>query len=163
MSRYLVGAVSALLLVAAGAILFSNRSKPGSLLPPAPAMALAAQENEAAAAPVEVPAAPEKTREQKRFDRYDHDRNGTITREEYLLARHKAFAKLAVNHGGMLSFDEWAVKTETKFSTADRDHSGTLDAAEFATTTVKRKTRPLRRDCPPAVPQPAPAEVDQEG
>jgi hypothetical protein len=158
MWRYFVGAASALLLVAAGAILFSNRGRPGAILPAAPAVAFAAQENQAEPAPVEVPSAPEKTREQKRFDRYDHDRNGTITREEYLLARHKAFAKLDVNHDGMLSFDEWAVKTEAKFATADRDHSGTLNAAEFATTAVKRKTRPLRRDCPPAQAPVAPSD-----
>jgi len=70
-----------------------------------------------------------------------------------LLSRSKAFAKLDVNHDGTLSFDEWAVKAETKFATADVDKSGAMNANEFATTAVKRKPRP-KANCPdkPAAP-----------
>ena len=98
-------------------------------------------------APADAPQATEKTREEKRFDRYDHDKNGKIDRDEYLLARHKNFAKLDTNGDGKLSFEEYAAKAIVKFSTADSDHSRTLDHAEFATTRVVRKTRPR---CPPA-------------
>jgi Ca2+-binding EF-hand superfamily protein len=96
-----------------------------------------------------VPEASPKTREEKRFGRYDKDRNGAITRDEYLVSRRKAYAKLDGDGDGRLSFDEWATKTTTKFAGADRDKSGSMNAAEFATTAVKRK--PARRaPCPPA-------------
>ena len=94
-----------------------------------------------------VPEATAETREQKRFGRYDKDRDGDVTRDEYLAQRRKAYAKLDVDGDGKLSFDEWAVKAATKFATADRDKSGGMTAAEFATTAVKRKPK-LR--CPPA-------------
>ena len=96
------------------------------------------------------PAATEKTREEKRFSRYDHDKNGAVSRDEYLAARHKAFAKLDTNNDGKLTFDEWAIKAETKFAAADKDKSGILTPVEFATTRVVRKTKP-RVNCPPAV------------
>ena len=103
--------------------------------------------------PDTVPEATPKTREEKRFGRYDKDRDGAITREEYLVSRRKAYAKLDVNRDGQLSFDEWAAKTTGKFAAADRDRSGTMTAAEFATTAVKRK--PARRGaCPPAAAAP---------
>ena len=102
-----------------------------------------------------VPEAAPATREQKRFNRYDKDRDGRITRDEYLAARRKAFAKLDANGDGRLSFDEWAIKATTKFAAADKDASGAMTAAEFATTAVKRKA-PSRAKCPP--PQQAPSE-----
>lgn len=146
MWRYLAGVVAALLLAAAGVVFFTGRAKPGALLPAAPAPAQAPSDSDQAKA---VPEASDETREQKRFDRYDKDRDGSVSREEYLASRRKAYAKLDVNHDGILSFDEWAVKVETKFATADKDKSGAMNPVEFATTAVKRKTRPLKRDCPP--------------
>ena len=71
-----------------------------------------------------------------------------MTRDEYLAQRRKAFARLDTDHDGRLSFDEWAIKATTKFAAADRDKSGSMDAAEFATTAVKRKA-PSRLKCPP--------------
>ena len=52
---------------------------------------------------------------------------------------------------GRLGFDEWAAKTTGKFDGADRDRSGSMDAAEFATTAVKRKARAPAK-CPPTAP-----------
>ena len=70
-------------------------------------------------------------------------------REEYLAQRRKAYAKLDLNHDGVLQFDEWSAKIQAKFAHADRDHSNAMNAAEFATTAVKRK--PARRvNCAPA-------------
>ena len=97
--------------------------------------------------PDAAPEATDKTREQKRFDRYDKDRDAKITREEYLVQRRKAYARLDVDGDGKLSFDEWAVKAATKFADADRDKSGAMTAPEFATTAVKRKG-PSRVNCP---------------
>ncbi|HEX4693509.1 EF-hand domain-containing protein [Sphingomonas sp.] len=155
MWRYLAGAAAGFLLVVAGMMLQATR--PGGKAPLAamPAIATPAEAQDAAPA---VPEALPATREQKRFDRYDKDRNGSITRDEYLAARHKAFAKLDVDGNGTLSFDEWAVKAETKFATADKDRSGAMSAAEFATTAVKRKSRPR----PKCVDKPAAAPAADE-
>ncbi|KQM88377.1 histidine kinase [Sphingomonas sp. Leaf23] len=149
MWRFLAGVGSALALVAAGLFLFRSDAATEKL-PPPPAMAAALPEVDAPL-PDDPPAATARTREQKRFDRYDKDRDGRITRDEYLASRRKAYAKLDTNGDGRLSFDEWAAKTTTKFATADRGRDGALDAGEFATTAVKRKPK-RRADCPPATP-----------
>lgn len=157
MWRYLIGAVAALALAGAGLLFFRGDARPGAVLP---LVASSGQPASAAAAdplPDKAPEATERTREQKRFDRYDKDRDGKVTREEYLAARRKAFAKLDTNHDGQLSFDEWAVKAETKFATADADKSGAMTPAEFAATAVKRKSRP-RVKCAPAPEAPAPSD-----
>ncbi len=148
MWRFLAGVGSALALVAAGLFLFRSDAAVEKLpLPPKVTASTAGIDTPLADDP---PAATQRTREQKRFDRYDKDRDGRITRDEYLASRRKAYAKLDTNGDGRLSFDEWAAKTTTKFATADKGRDGTLDAAEFATTAVKRK--PARRaDCPPAL------------
>ena len=164
MWRYFVGALATLLMVGAGLLFMNKRASSGAALPAAPLAAVSgtatAGDQAGAPLPDTVPAATEKTREQKRFDRYDKDRNGTVTREEYLATRRKAFAKLDTNHDGALSFDEWAIKAETKFATADADRNGTLTAAEFATTRVQRRA-PRRIKCPQPQPQ-APAEHGEE-
>ncbi|MDQ2878384.1 MAG: histidine kinase [Pseudomonadota bacterium] len=145
MWRYAVGSVATLLLVAAGLVLFNSRQHSNAALP-LQALTGAPVAQADSPLPDAAPEAADRTREQKRFDRYDKDRNGSVTREEYLMQRHKAFAKLDVNHDGMLSFDEWAIKAETKFAVADHDKSGALTAAEFATTAVKRKPH-VRKPC----------------
>ena len=81
--------------------------------------AVAASEAQEAELPDQVPEASPRTREQKRFGRYDKDKDGAITRDEYLQSRRKAYAKLDANRDGVLSFDEWATKTTAKFATAD--------------------------------------------
>lgn len=160
MWRYLAGGLGTLVLVGAGLFLWGSRPDAPSPLPAA--SAATAPSPQAGEDDPPLPEASARTREQKRFDRYDKDRNGAITREEYLAARRKAYAKLDRDGDGRLSFDEWAIKATTKFTTADRDRSGAMNAAEFATTAVKR--RPARANCPPArtvpaeAPEAAPAE-----
>lgn len=154
MWRYVAGAAAALLMVAAGVVLFNARAKPDPLLPLQPISRPQAAVSEAQdALPDTVAEAPARTREQKRFDRYDKDRDGRVTREEYLVQRRKAFAKLDKNGDGRLSFDEWAEKTITKFTTADADKSGAMSRQEFATTAPKRKAK-ARVNCPPAAAAP---------
>lgn len=160
MWRYLVGAGGALALAGAGVMVFSGHATPRALLSGAPAAAAGVADEGGAALPDDVPAATAKTREEKRFGRYDKDKDGAVTRDEYLAARRKAFAKLDRDGNGQLSFDEWATKAEAKFATADRDKSGAMNAAEFATTAVKRKAGPARAKCPPA--GAAPADSDKE-
>ena len=151
MWRYLAGAGAALALAGAGVMLFSGHaSRPAALLPAAPGLTPAeAGGGEEQALPDTVPAATAKTREERRFGRYDKNKNGEITRDEYLLSRRKAFAKLDRNGDGQLSFDEWGTKAIAKFAGADRDRSGAMNAAEFVTTAVRRKPARTRVNCPP--------------
>ncbi len=156
MWRYLAGGAAALLMVAAGWLIFSGQARPDAVLPASAPAVRQPQAGVAGDPEAALPAAPERSREQKRFDRYDKDRNATITRDEYFAPRRKAFAKLDKDRDGRLSFDEWAVKTTDRFADADRDRSATLTAAEFATTRPKRSAKP-RCVCPAA----APAETEE--
>ncbi len=161
MWRFLAGVVSALLLTTAGFLVWRAQADRGSTLPLAPAAAQAADAPMGIADLAGPPTATEKTREEKRFQRYDKDRNGAVSRDEYLTARRKAFAKLDLNGDGRLSFDEYAVKTVTKFAAADRDRNAALNAAEFAATRVVRRAKP-RPKCPPTLRAPA-AQPQEEG
>lgn len=148
MWRYLVGAAAALLL-AGGGMLWWKSTAIAERAGARAALAAGAGEVVTAEDPLpDPPAATEKTKEQRRFNRYDHDKDGKISRDEYLAMRHKNFAKLDKNGDGVLSFDEYAVKAEDKFAEADADRNGSLDAKEFATTRVVRKTKP-KANCPP--------------
>lgn len=145
MWRFLAGVLAAMLLMGAGLVLWNSQaSSEQSVVPPPPSAISAIAEP----LPDVVPAASPRTREERRFDRNDKDRNGAITREEYLANRRKAFARLDADGDDRLGFDEWAVKTTGKFATADVDKSGAMSRMEFATTAVKRRA-PARRDCPP--------------
>jgi hypothetical protein len=150
MWRYFAGAGAAVLLMLAGMFLFRGSAAPEFKLPGAPAARAAAATAEEPL-PAEAPKASAKTREQKRFDRYDKDRNDAVTRAEYLLSRTKAFAKLDINHDGRLDFEEWAVKTTAKFAGADADKSGALSRTEFLATAPKvRDGAKPRCVCPDA-------------
>ena len=148
MGRFIAGVISALLFVSAGIFIWRGQVDSAAAIAAAPI-----NEETAAMTLVDVngpPTATEKTREQKRFGRYDKDKNGAIERDEYLTARRKAFAKLDVSGDGRLMFEEYAIKTTTKFAKADRDGSNKLTPAEFLSTLVARKSQPSR--CPPPKP-----------
>ncbi len=149
MWRYLAGAASALLLIAAGVFLVKSMAGAESVIAAAP---VGSGSRTALADVGGPPAADEKSKEEKRFNRFDKDKNGAINRDEYLLSRRKAYAKLDSNGDGTVSFDEYAVKTTEKFGKADGDKSGILTRTEFATTRVIRKTKP-KPDCPPQQPR----------
>lgn len=142
MWRYLAGAAGALLLAGGGLILWQGQGA-GPRIAPAPLQA-------AEPAPLtEPPAATEKTREEKRFGRYDKDKDGKVSRDEFLASRRKAYTKLDANGDGRLTFEEWSVKTTDRFAKADGDKSATLTPEEFETTRIARKaTRPA-----PCVPE----------
>jgi len=142
MLRFFAGVASALLLVAASFFLWTSRAQREALVPPAPTAAAMVSPLRQAE-PLELPAATEKTREEKRFARADKDKDGRITREELMTPRRKAFTKLDADSDGRLAFEEWAVKTGDKFAGADADRSGWLSAAEYETT--KAKTTPRKR------------------
>jgi hypothetical protein len=69
-----------------------------------------------------------KTREEKRFSRYDKNKDGKVQTDEYLAARHRNFDKLGADHNGALSFQEYAVKGIEKFDVAG-GRKGWLSAA----------------------------------
>ena len=147
MNRTLLGAFATLLLAAAGLFWWQGRAviAPGPL-PPAPAasvdpMALPSADGSALRGP-DLPEATEQTREQRRFDRLDRDRDGRISRVEMLVPRAALFRKLDADGNNLLTFEEWAVVTATRFRTADRNGDRLLDRIEFATTKPKPVARP---------------------
>lgn len=149
MWRYFVGAGAVVLLALAGMFLFRTSASLQPKLPAAPDRVAVAGVAEAPL-PAEAPRASDRTREQKRFDRYDKDRNDAVTGEEYLASRRKAFARLDTNGDGRLGFEEWAAKTLVKFGGADKDKSGSLTRAEFLTTAPKPPKAKPRCVCPGA-------------
>lgn len=87
------------------------------------------------------PEASELTKEQKRFFRYDRNRDWRISRNEMLSTRSDGFRKLDVDGNNLLTFEEWAVTTATRFDGADADGNAELTPAEFATTAPKPKPK----------------------
>jgi hypothetical protein len=160
MWRFLGGVASALLLVTAGLFIWKAQADRQSIIPAMPTVGETAPMGLADL--TGPPSASEKTREEKRFSRYDKDRNGVVGRDEYLVSRQKAFAKLDLNHDGKLSFDEYTAKAVIKFTGADRDKNGALTAVEFASTRIVRKVKPKAK-CVPGVRAPAVADEPEEG
>lgn len=153
MWRYLVGFAGILLLGLASLFFFRAPASSEPRLAAAPKRAALTGVSEVdESLPDEAPSATAKTREEKRFNRYDKDRDDSITREEYLASRRKAYAKLDSNGDGRLSFEEWAAKTTTKFTAADADKSGALTRTEFTTTAPKRKAKKPACACKPVAP-----------
>ena len=83
--------------------------------------------------PLQAPEASAKTREEKRFSRYDKDKDGKVQADEYLAARRRNFDKLDVDHNGALAFQEYAAKGIEKFNAAG-GRKGWLPPAEFVAT-----------------------------
>lgn len=157
MGRFLLGVAAAMLLMTGLLFWWKSAGRAADPVPAAPPAGAPAAGG--ADAPIDMPpAAGARTREEKRFGRYDRNKDGGVERAEYLASRRKAFAKLDRDGDGRLSFDEYSVKTIAKFSGADADRSGVLTPVEFATTRVIRKERP-RAKCPPVV---AAAENDED-
>lgn len=83
------------------------------------------------------PEASELSREQRRFFRYDRNRDLVITRNEMLSTRSDGFRKLDKDGNNLLTFEEWAVTTADRFDGADADGNGKLTQREFAATAPK--------------------------
>ena len=135
MWRFLAGAASALLMMGAGIFIWKSVAQADDPIPPAPPPLLVSKTSG-----TELPSA-DRSREEKRFDRYDKDRDDSVTRSEYLAPRQKAFTKLDRNGDGKLDFEEWSSRTTAKFDKTDADRSKSLDRGEFATTRVIRSPR----------------------
>ena len=85
--RWAVGGIAVTLLVAAAVVVSVDDEPETAPLP-------------------EPPQASEATREEKRFRRYDRDRNASVSREEYLRARRQSFDRFDTDGNGVLSFAE---------------------------------------------------------
>lgn len=152
MNRIVLGALGALLLVAAGVFWWQGRAaedQPPAPVSLAPAPDLAEEDLPTAdtgeMVGPELPEASEQSREQRRFGRLDRDRDGRITRNEMLAPRVRDFRKLDADGNNLLTFEEWAVATSNRFKAADANGDLSLNAAEFATTKPKERKKPACR------------------
>lgn len=150
MNRMILGAVAALLLAAAGLFWWQGRAETerGSPPPLAPRLAVDPESLPIGEADGLVglapPEASEATREQRRFDRVDRNRDQIITRNEMLALRASAFKALDTDHNNLLTFEEWAVRTSNKFKGADANGDARLTRSEFSATRPKPARKP---DC----------------
>lgn len=154
MNRAVLGALAALLLVAAGVFWWQGRAAVESGAPPpdlapaeaAPADPLALPTADAAGLRgPDPPVATEMTREQRRFARHDRNGDRLISRNELMATRTAAFRKLDSDGNNLLTFEEWAVTTANRFKAADRDGNLSLTPEEFVATRPKEEKRPACR------------------
>jgi len=151
MNRTVLGAVGALLLAAAGLFWWQGRAAVERAAPLPPTLAEVPAEGDLEAIPTEdgagimgadLPAVDEDTREERRFNRLDRNRDNLISRNEALQPRVAAFRKLDRDGNNLLSFEEWAVATSNRFKGADANGDASLTRAEFVTTRPKQAARP---------------------
>ena len=149
MNRMLVGALGALMLVAMGVFWWQGRAIETVGLPP-PEAPQDAEPREPEALPSAdiaemegptLPTAVKMTDEQRRFARYDINRDLIITRNEMLSSRVSGFRRLDVDGNNLLTFEEWAVTTVNRFEGADANGDGRLTPAEYAATAPKPKPK----------------------
>jgi hypothetical protein len=148
MNRLILGAAITLALVGIGLFWWQGRAEIETGAPPPRVEKLPKDDAALPAADIsglrgpEPPKADELTQEQRRFFRYDRNRDMRITRNEMLATRVDAFRKLDVDGNNLLTFEEWAVATVNKFSAADRNGDLVLTPEEFAATKPKPGKKP---------------------
>jgi hypothetical protein len=143
MLRFLAGAAACFLLMTGAFLIWQSRAEGGPSLPGAPTARSYSASMLGTGQPLVAPEASPKSRAEKRFSRYDHDKDGKVEAAEYLAARQRNFQKLDLDHNNALSFQEYAAKGIEKFNAADQGRKGWLTEAELATTAPpapKRKT-----------------------
>ena len=131
MLRFLAGAAASFLLLTGAFLIWQSRAEHASGLPGAPPARAATLFG--STEPLQAPEASAKTREEKRFARYDKDKDGKVQADEYLAARKRNFDKLDLDHNGALGFQEYAAKGIEKFNAAG-GRKGFLTPAEFVAT-----------------------------
>ena len=146
MNRIVLGAFGALVLIAVGLFWLQGRAEVEQGAPP-PTVPEARPTGlpSADVAGLEGPAPPEASelsREQRRFFRYDRNRDLRITRNEMLSTRTDAFRDLDVDGNNLLTFEEWAVTTAERFDGADANGDRELTPQEFATTAPRPRSTP---------------------
>lgn len=154
MRQTILGVFVGLILAGVGVFWWEGRAQVEELAPPPPEPIEAepAPEQLPIADPSDLvgpapPEASELTREEKRFFRYDRNRDREITRTEMLSTRSDAFRRLDADGNNLLTFEEWAVTTVKRFEKADGNGDDKLSPAEFATTAPKPKKRKSACKC----------------
>ncbi len=146
MQRSLLGGLAAILLLCGGLFLWQGMSQTPPPLPhaaPPPEAGLPLADPHARGAPPPAPpSAPQESREERRFARYDRNRDGIINRVEMLSTRTNAFKRLDSDGNNLLSFEEWSAATGRRFDGADGNHDGRLSATEFAATAPQHHAQP---------------------
>ena len=153
MLRFLAGAASCFLLLTGAFLIWQSRADEHAALPTAPAPRGYSASMLSGAQPLQAPEATPQSREEKRFSRYDKNKDGKVEADEYLAARRRNFDKLDLDHNGQLSFQEYAIKGIQKFQAAG-GAKGWLSPAEFVKTApppAKRKTCSCGRPQPSQV------------
>ena len=149
MNRILLGAFGALVLATIALFWMQGRAQVEQAAPP-PEPEEVVEEDPDALPQADVgdmrgpapPEASELSREQRRFFRYDRNRDLKITRNEMLSSRTAAFRRLDTDGNNLLTFEEWAISTSNRFDGMDADGNDELTQAEFAT------SRPAPRRTP---------------
>ena len=146
MKAFVTGSLVTLMLAGVGLFWWEGRAEVEAAAPPPDPMAIAPPAYDPDALPVSDPGdmvgpappeASELSKEQRRFFRYDRNRDWRITRSEMLSTRSEAFRKLDKDGNNLLTFEEWAVATVDKFESADANGDRELSPGEFATTKPK--------------------------
>ena len=152
---FITGSLVTLMAMGKGLFWWQGRAEVEEAAPPPAPLALAEEDSDPDALPItdpgemQGPAPPEAselTKEQRRFFRYDRNRDWRITRSEMLSSRSDGFRKLDKDGNNLLTFEEWAVTTVEKFEGADADGDRELSPGEFATTRPK-PSKPRRCAC----------------
>jgi len=149
MNRVLLGGLAAILMLGVGLFWWQGRAQVEEAAPPPTVEPMASEAAEDGLPNVdpgdltgpEPPEATELSREERRFFRYDRDRNRRISRNEMLSTRSDAFHKLDKDGNNLLTFEEWAVTTVDRFEGADANGDDELTQQEFATTRPKRRAQ----------------------
>ena len=146
MRKFVAGAAGMLLMLTAGLFLWIGAEGQDVSIPEAPPPpeppdpeVLPVAELDAETIGPTPPEAYKATREEMRFNRYDRNRDESITCLEMMSSRTDAFRKLDTDGNNLLTFEEWAISTSERFAGADSDGNGRLTRTEFRTTRPKRK------------------------
>ncbi len=148
MNRVILGAFAALVLVGIGLFWMQGRAQVEEGAPPPEPAAEPTDPNALPSADIadlegpDPPEASELTREQRRFFRYDRNRDLKITRNEMLSTRTDAFRRLDTDGNNLLTFEEWAITTSERFEEMDANEDNELTQAEFATSAPAPRRTP---------------------
>ena len=155
MKSFVTGSLVTLIVLGVGMFWWQGRAEIEKAAPPPGPAALAEEAPSSDELPITEPGemqgpappeASELTKEQRRFFRYDRNRDWRITRSEMLSSRSDGFRKLDKDGNNLLTFEEWAVTTVEKFEGADADGDRELSPGEFLTTKPK-PSKPRRCAC----------------
>lgn len=149
MRQAILGVFGGLILAGVGVFWWQGRAQVEQFAPPPPEVEEVAEVDPEELPEVDPgdmvgpapPEASELTREERRFFRYDRNRDRIITRNEMLSTRSDAFRKLDTDGNNLLTFEEWATTTSQRFAEMDGDDDLELTPAEFATSAPKPKAK----------------------